>query len=88
MDEYIMPVVGALILILAGYYYVVVVSKPKKLASIPGTTVKKGTAAAAKKRPTKVKEEVRSVGTSKEGCTDSPKREQTQTESEIERGMG
>jgi hypothetical protein len=58
MDDYILPLMGAIIIIVATYYYFVVLNKPKKLASIPAPMVKKGTAAAAKRKPAKKKEEV------------------------------
>ena len=57
MDDYLLPAVGTLILLAATYYYFVVLNKPKKLASVPAPLVKKGTAAAAKRKPAKKKVE-------------------------------
>jgi len=58
MDDWLLPLVGALLLVVATYYYFVVLNKPKKLAAIPAPMVKKGTAAAQKRKVTKKKEEV------------------------------
>jgi NADPH-ferrihemoprotein reductase len=57
MDEYLVPLVGAIIIVGATYYYFVVLNKPKKLAAVPAPAVKKGTAAAAKRKIIKKKEE-------------------------------
>jgi hypothetical protein len=62
MDDYLLPVLGTIILLGATYYYFVVMAKPKKLASVPAPMVKKGTAAAAKRKPLKKKVEVRTGG--------------------------
>lgn len=60
MDDLALPLLGALVLVALTYYYFVVLNKPKKLAAVPAPMVKKGTAAAMKRKPQKKKVEVRS----------------------------
>lgn len=57
MDDLALPLLGALVLVALTYYYFVVLNKPKKLAAVPAPMVKKGTAAAMKRKPQKKKVE-------------------------------
>lgn len=59
MEGLLWPILSAVLVLAGTYYYFVVMNKPKKLASVPAPMVKKGTAAAQKRKPAKKKEEVR-----------------------------
>ena len=59
MEGLLWPIISAIFVLAGTYYYFVVMNKPKKLASVPAPMVKKGTAAAQKRKPLKKKEEVR-----------------------------
>lgn len=60
MDGLLWPIISAVLVLGCTYYYFVVMNKPAKLAAVRAPiTVKKGTAAAQKRKPAKKKEEVR-----------------------------